>query len=154
VDPTLASLTLETHISFVTFHARTYRIEHTLRELPEDGHRGDSSENESRQLRKLVAREALNQLRGHIFGLFFVTRDCSREIVTNVVQDRAQELRGNVADEESRSEGKDEHYVAGGSRHHAKSPEFAFTPVAPVHPWPDSWPYSAQLLVLRIAHCN
>ena len=106
------------HTSLVTFHSQVSGIKLTLRELQEDEQRSGRSEGDSHQLGELVVRNALDQLRGHILGLFFVTKDRSKEIVTGVVQPRAQELETNVADEESRSEGKQEHYVVDGNRHH------------------------------------
>ena len=50
-----------------------------------------------------------------------MTKERCEEIVTGVVQHRAQESRANVADEESRSEREYEHYVVGGNRHHTMS---------------------------------
>ena len=113
------------------FHPHVCRTEHTLRELQEDDHGGDRSEGNGYQLGELVAREVLDQLRGHIFWLLFVTNDRSKEIVTGVVQHRAQVFGANVTDEESRSEGKGECYVVDGNRHRATFPRFIFTPDHP-----------------------
>jgi len=115
----------------------------TLRELPEDGHGGDSSESNGHQLGEPVARKVSNQLRGHVFGLFFVTNDRSRDIVTGGVQQRAQELRADVAGEESRSEGKDEHCVVGGYWHHTMFPSTRPEPGLPRHERYTTVPYLA-----------
>lgn len=107
------------HTGLVRFRTDAHEIRLTFGELQVDEHGGDCSESNSQQLSELVVREVLNRLRGHIFGLLFVTKDCSEEIVTGVVKYRAQESRAKVADEESRGEGKRKYYVVGGKRHRA-----------------------------------